>query len=150
MDILLKDHVVKSQLVDEDLSDKAFPWNTGFRMSLEGMVERDNIFMFVQPLAKLAKTPITDGVVNFQETVNQRWWWLWWLWRGWWGLKAMQWPRSMWIAMNAQSHGSSMQLECVCASRHNQGAAHLEPSWQAHNLCTHFAFTSVAHTKWKT
>ena len=37
-------------------------------------MERDNIFVSVQPLAKLAEIPIVDGVVNFQKTVNQKWW----------------------------------------------------------------------------
>ena len=74
-DILLMDNVAKSHLVDEDLSDEAlrdeaFPKNVGFRMSLEGTAERDNIFLFVQPPAKLVETPIVDGVVNIQEAVN--------------------------------------------------------------------------------
>ena len=42
-------------------------------MSLEGTVKRDNIFMFVQPLTKLAEIPIVDGVINLQEAVDGRW-----------------------------------------------------------------------------
>ena len=42
-------------------------------MSLEGTVERDNIFVFVQPLTKLTEIPIIDGIINLQEAVDG-WW----------------------------------------------------------------------------
>ena len=58
------DGVVDSHLVDEDLGNEAFPENASFRMSLESTVERDNIFMFVQPLTKLVEIPIVDSVIN--------------------------------------------------------------------------------------
>ena len=67
------DSVAESHLVDEDLGNEAFPENAGFRMSLESTVERDSIFVFVQPLTKLAEISIVDGVINLQETVNGRW-----------------------------------------------------------------------------
>ena len=67
------DGIVESHLVNEDFSDEAFPENACFRMSLESTAQRDNIFVFVQPLTKLAETPVADGVINFQETVNGRW-----------------------------------------------------------------------------
>ena len=41
-------------------------------MSLEGTAQRDNIVVFVQPLTKLMETPVTDGVINFQEAVDGR------------------------------------------------------------------------------
>ena len=64
---------MKSHLVNEDLSDEWFPWIAGFRVSLEGTLERDNIFVFVQPLAKLVEIPIADGIITLQEAVNGRW-----------------------------------------------------------------------------
>ena len=67
------DGVVESHLADEDLSDEAFPENTSFRMPLEGTVERDNISVFVQPLAKLAQILMADSVINLQQAVNGRW-----------------------------------------------------------------------------
>ena len=67
------DGIAESHLIDENFSDWAFPENAGFRMPLEGMVKRDNIFVFVQPLTKLAETPIADGVINLQEPVDG-WW----------------------------------------------------------------------------
>ena len=49
-DIPLMDSVLNSHLVNEDLSNEAFTWNASFRVSLKGMVKRENIPVFVQPL----------------------------------------------------------------------------------------------------
>ena len=70
MDVLFMDSVQKSHLVDEDLSDEAFPQNAGFRMFLEGTEDRDIAFVFVQPLTKLVETPITEGIINFQDAID--------------------------------------------------------------------------------
>ena len=69
-DILLMDCVLKSHCVDENHSDEEFPWIASFRVSFEGTVERENIFVFVQPLTKLTVTPIAEDIINFQEAVN--------------------------------------------------------------------------------
>ena len=70
IDVPFMDSVTKPHFVNEGLSDEVFQCHTGFWVTLDGMVERDNIFVSVQPLTKLVETLVVEGVNNFKKTVN--------------------------------------------------------------------------------